>query len=49
MPEEGKGKEGLLDSIQKILQYSVNTWEQGFMDKLFASNTPVRISRITTP
>ena len=41
LPEEGKGKEGLMDSIQKILQYSVNTWDQGFMDKLFSTNTPV--------
>lgn len=43
LPEEGKGKEGLLSSIQKVLQYSVNTWDQGFLDKLFASNTPVGI------
>lgn len=41
LPEEPKGKEGLLDSIQKVLQYSVNTWDQGFMDKLFSTNTPV--------
>uniref|UniRef100_A0A8H7NJ65 Glutamate decarboxylase n=1 Tax=Bionectria ochroleuca TaxID=29856 RepID=A0A8H7NJ65_BIOOC len=43
LPEQGLGKEGLLESIQKILQYSVNTWDQGFLDKLFASNTPVGV------
>lgn len=43
MPGEGQGKEGLLDTIEKVLKYSVNTWDQGFMDKLFASNTPVGV------
>jgi glutamate decarboxylase len=42
LPESGKGKEGLLESIEKVLKYSVNTWDQGFMDKLFSTNTPVR-------
>ncbi|ROT35742.1 PLP-dependent transferase [Sodiomyces alkalinus F11] len=42
LPEnEGTGKEGLLDVVSKILRYSVNTWDQGFLDKLYASNTPV--------
>ncbi|KAK1979407.1 pyridoxal phosphate-dependent transferase [Colletotrichum cereale] len=44
LPErDGLGKEGLLDAVQKILSYSVNTWDQGFMDKLYASNTPVGV------
>jgi glutamate decarboxylase len=43
MPGEGQGKEGLLDTIDKVLKYSVNTWDQGFLDKLFASNTPVGV------
>ena len=43
LPEEGKGKQGLLDSIARILKYSVNTWDQGFMDKLFSTNTPVGV------
>lgn len=43
LPAEGKGKEGILDSIGKILKYSVNTWDQGFLDKLFSSNTPVGV------
>lgn len=37
LPESGLGQQGFLESIQKILQYSVNTWDQGFMDKLYAS------------
>lgn len=41
LPEEGLGKDGLLQSIDKLLKYSVNTWDQGFMDKLYASTTPV--------
>lgn len=27
--------------IQQVLQYSVNTWDQGFMDKLYSSTNPV--------
>ncbi|PNY27262.1 Glutamate decarboxylase [Tolypocladium capitatum] len=43
LPEEGQGKDGLLEGIQKVLRYSVNTWDQGFLDKLYASNTPVGV------
>lgn len=42
LPAEGQGKTGLLDGIANILKYSVNTWDQGFMDKLYASTNPVR-------
>lgn len=44
LPAEGLGQEGLLDAVGKILDYSVNTWDQGFLDKLYASNTPVCFS-----
>ena len=37
LPETGTGQGGFLASVEKILQYSVNTWDQGFMDKLYAS------------
>lgn len=38
---EGKGKQGLLKLIEVVLKYSVNTWDQGFLDKLYAStNAP---------
>lgn len=38
---EGRGEEGLLQTIRDILENSVNTWDQGFMDKLYASTNPV--------
>lgn len=37
LPDRGLGKKGFLNVLEKILQYSVNTWDQGFMDKLYAS------------
>ena len=40
---EGKGKGGLLELTEKVLQYSVNTWGQGFVCKLYASTNAVRI------
>ncbi|KAF1738451.1 L-aspartate decarboxylase dtxS4 [Beauveria bassiana] len=40
---EGKGKTGLIDTIQDLLRYSVNTWDQGWMDKLTASTNPVGV------
>ncbi|OQD77932.1 hypothetical protein PENDEC_c002G05285 [Penicillium decumbens] len=41
IPEQGRRQEGLIEVLQKVLQYSVNTWHQGFMDKLYAStNAP---------
>ncbi|ATY59567.1 Pyridoxal phosphate-dependent decarboxylase [Cordyceps militaris] len=43
LPAEGQGTDGLLVMIQRILDYSVNTWDQGFLDKLYASNTPVGV------
>ncbi|KAF1987592.1 PLP-dependent transferase [Aulographum hederae CBS 113979] len=43
LPEVGKGKDGLVDILRIILQYSVNTWDQGFMDKLYGATNPVGI------
>ena len=37
LPGRGLGQDGFLKATEKILQYSVNTWDQGFMDKLYAS------------
>ena len=37
LPENGRGQEGYIQSVKDILQYSVNTWDQGFLDKLYAS------------
>lgn len=44
LPDAGKGQEGLLTSLEKILQYSVNTWDQGFLDKLYASTDAVGVA-----
>ncbi|KAF2747500.1 PLP-dependent transferase [Sporormia fimetaria CBS 119925] len=41
VPKQGGGKEGLLDIVKQTLKYSVNTWDQGFMDKLYASPSAV--------
>ncbi|KAL8771719.1 MAG: hypothetical protein Q9209_002910 [Squamulea sp. 1 TL-2023] len=37
VPNAGVGKDGFLELVEKVLQYSVNTWDQGFMPKLYAS------------
>jgi glutamate decarboxylase len=50
LPENGKGKDGLLATVEQVLKYSVNTWDQGFLDKLYSSTNAVRIlsySKIT--
>jgi glutamate decarboxylase len=39
----GRGRDGLLESIRGVLKYSVNTWDQGFLDKLYASTNAVRV------
>lgn len=41
IPEEFQGKDELMRLIKTILKYSVNTWDQGFMDKLYASTNAV--------
>jgi glutamate decarboxylase len=41
LPGDGKGKEGLLATVEEVLKYSVNTWDQGFLDKLYASTNAV--------
>lgn len=38
---QDKGKEAVLAAVSQILTYSVNTWDQGFLDKLYSSPTPV--------
>lgn len=41
LPGDGKGKDGLLATVDQVLKYSVNTWDQGFLDKLYASTNAV--------
>lgn len=49
LPEgDGRGKDGLLDTIQDVLRYSVNTWDQGFLDKLYSSTNAVGLSYSTS-
>ncbi|KAF2267638.1 glutamate decarboxylase 1 [Lojkania enalia] len=43
VPEKRGGKEGLLELVEKLLKYSVNTWDQGFMDKLYASTNAIGV------
>ncbi|EMR85806.1 putative glutamate decarboxylase protein [Botrytis cinerea BcDW1] len=43
LPINGRGKHGLLSTVEQVLKYSVNTWDQGFLDKLYASTNAVRI------
>ncbi|EMG49902.1 dtxS4 L-aspartate decarboxylase dtxS4 [Candida maltosa Xu316] len=33
----------LFETIDKVLKYSVNTWNPGFLDKLYASNNPIGV------
>lgn len=42
LPQEGLGKDNLLDVVRMVLDNSVNTWCSGFMDKLYASTNAVR-------
>ena len=44
--DEGRGEQGLLQTIQDVLQHSVNTWDQGFLDKLYASTNAVSLPSI---
>nr|POF15320.1 l-aspartate decarboxylase dtxs4 [Quercus suber] len=44
LPEEPLGKNGLFQAVDEVLKYSVNTWSQGFLDKLYASTTPVGLA-----
>ncbi|PSR97767.1 pyridoxal phosphate-dependent decarboxylase [Coniella lustricola] len=39
--DQGTGKDGLLHAVADILRYSVNTWDQGFLDKLYSAPSPV--------
>jgi glutamate decarboxylase len=39
--EVENGKEGLMAMVDTILKYSVNTWDQGFLDKLYGSPNAV--------
>ncbi|ANB12859.1 glutamate decarboxylase [Sugiyamaella lignohabitans] len=44
IPEEGQGIEGLLKNVDTVLDNSVVTWHNGFLDKLYASNNSVGVA-----
>lgn len=44
LPQHGVGHDGFVQMVKKVLQYSVNTWDQGFIDKLYANTTPVGLA-----
>ncbi|KAF2429485.1 glutamate decarboxylase 1 [Tothia fuscella] len=43
LPSDRKGKEGVLALTKQILGCSVNTWDQGFLDKLYGSTNAVGV------
>ncbi|TKX24629.1 L-aspartate decarboxylase dtxS4 [Elsinoe australis] len=43
LPATGGGKPALVSTIEHLLSYSVNTWDQGFLDKLYGSTNPVGV------
>lgn len=44
LPDKGTKQAGLVEAAGKVLRYSVNTWHQGFMDKLYATTNPPGIA-----
>ncbi|EME77802.1 uncharacterized protein MYCFIDRAFT_145816, partial [Pseudocercospora fijiensis CIRAD86] len=44
LPQQGLGRDGFIEMVQKLYRHSVNTWHQGFLDKLYASITPVGLA-----
>ncbi|CAG8485123.1 3385_t:CDS:2 [Paraglomus occultum] len=43
LKEVGIGNDGIILLVKSIMQYSVNTWNPCFMDKLYAGTNPVGI------
>ncbi|KAF2665089.1 PLP-dependent transferase [Microthyrium microscopicum] len=43
LPEKSITKDDLFGLIQQIFQYSVNTWDQGFVDKLYHSTDAIGV------
>ena len=43
LPNEGKGLDGVLAIVQRVLDNSANTWHPGFMDKLYASTNAIGV------
>ena len=43
LAEDPQGKDGLIELVDRVLQMSVNTWDQGFMHKLYSGTNPVGV------
>lgn len=43
LAEKPQGKDGLIQLVDRILQFSVNTWDHGFMHKLYSGTNPVGV------
>ncbi|KAL0091758.1 pyridoxal phosphate-dependent transferase [Phycomyces blakesleeanus] len=43
LPNVGKGVDGTFELIKKTLDYSVNSWNPRFMDKLYAGTNPIGV------
>lgn len=44
IPEQGQGPKDLFEQVDRVLEHSVVTWNQGFLDKLYASTNPVGVA-----
>ncbi|KAE9964247.1 hypothetical protein BLS_008522 [Venturia inaequalis] len=44
LSETGVGKEGIMNVVEQVLKYSVNTWDRGFMDKLYGATNAVGVA-----
>jgi len=43
LAEGPQGKDGLTELLDRVLKTSLNTWDQGFMHKLYAGTNPVGV------
>ncbi|ORX88179.1 PLP-dependent transferase [Basidiobolus meristosporus CBS 931.73] len=43
LTEKGVGPEGILDTIQGMLRYSVRSWNNRFIDKLYSGTDPIGV------
>lgn len=39
--DDASGKKEFLSLVETIMKYSVNTWDQGFLDKLYSNTNAV--------
>jgi glutamate decarboxylase len=39
--DDASGREEFMSLVETIMKYSVNTWDQGFLDKLYSNTNAV--------